>query len=157
MKVFCNTDRRFRRIQVFWLHPQGVRVQWCQVGRQVDRQTGGTHSMYCWLQGGDGAVSGSELNLRLWLRLKHRGEGRGLGPPASSWSRAPPPPSPPSPPGLLLRGEWCGLGGSAPSGVGGCWEGCMGARGWCLGDCGGLFRTISSSADTHTKKDSESV
>lgn len=28
----------------------------------------------------------------------------------------------------------------------------MGAKGWCLGDCGGLFRTISSSADTHTHK-----
>lgn len=62
-------------------------------------ETGGTHSMYCWLQGGEGAESGSELNL--WLRLEQRGEGRGLLPPPNSWKRAPPPPSPASPVGLL--------------------------------------------------------
>lgn len=74
----------------------------------TNKQVGGAYRMYCWLQGGDGAASGSELNLRLWL--EQRGEGRGLESPDSSWRRAPPPssetsPPPQSPAGLLLCGE----------------------------------------------------
>lgn len=34
----------------------------------------------CWEHGGDGAVSGSRLKRRLWVRLGQRGEGTGLSP-----------------------------------------------------------------------------